>query len=124
MITAGLGVQVMIVGGCGQLIDEPEEPPAEEIGSAESAFTGDNGLTNNGLTNNGLTNNGLTNNGLTNNGLTNNGLTTNSFSTWFNGQAAGTAYTDMVMKYLVRCAVPAGQSRTYTKGGTTYTWLG
>jgi hypothetical protein len=119
MMAAGLGAQVIIGGGCGEPLDESEAPSAEETGSAESAFTDDNGLSTNGLSTNGLSTNGLSTNG-----LSTNGLSTNGFSTWFNGQAGGTAYTNMVMKYLVRCAVPMGQSRTFTTLGTTYTWPG
>lgn len=99
----------------------PEPPPAqaEPTGTDVSAVT-----TTNSLTPNGLSLNGLSLNGLSLNGLTNLGLTTTAFSSWFNSNPAGTS--DMVMRYLVRCAVPSGQSRTWSNPstGVTYTWAG
>jgi hypothetical protein len=77
----------------------------------------------NGLSANGLSANGLSYNGLSYNGLSANGLSTTAFSSWFQ-QAPDQA--DMVMRYLVRCAIPAGETRSYTdaKSGLTYTWSG
>ncbi|WP_370643900.1 hypothetical protein [Myxococcus sp. RHSTA-1-4] len=65
----------------------------------------------------------MSTNGLSTNGLSTNGLSTNGFSTWFNQD---TASAEVVMKYLVRCALPAGQTRTFTNSvtGVTYTWTG
>jgi hypothetical protein len=62
-------------------------------------------------------------NGLSLNGLSLNGLSTSSFNSWF--QADRTVRNE-VMTYVVACAVPAGQSRTYTdtSTNTTYTWNG
>ena len=62
-----------------------------------------------------------TDNGLSTNGLSTNGLSTNGFSAWF---TADPAYSAMVMKYLVRCAAPAGTNLTFSAGGATYTWPG
>lgn len=83
----------------------------------------DNGLTLNGLSYNGLSANGLSYNGLSANGLSANGLSANGFSSWFSQDPA---QSDMVMRYLVRCAVPAGAVRTYTDPQTqiTYSWPG
>ncbi|NPC87153.1 hypothetical protein HPC49_54370 [Pyxidicoccus fallax] len=80
-------------------------------------------MSTNGLSTNGLSTNGLSTNGLSTNGLSTNGLSTNGFSTWFNQDTANSA---AVMEYVVRCAVPAGQTRTFTNPatGTTYTWAG
>ncbi|MCP3135826.1 hypothetical protein LXT23_00560 [Pyxidicoccus sp. QH1ED-7-1] len=77
----------------------------------------------NGLSTNGLSTNGLSTNGLSTNGLSTNGLSTNGFSTWFNQNPANAA---ALMQYVVRCAVAAGQTRTYTNPvtGVTYTWAG
>jgi hypothetical protein len=77
----------------------------------------------NGLSLNGLSLNGLSLNGLSLNGLSLNGLSTSSFDSWF--QADRTVRNE-VMTYVVACAVPAGQSRTYTDTSThtTYTWNG
>jgi hypothetical protein len=69
------------------------------------------------------TDNGLSVNGLSFNGLSFNGLASREFSAWFERDSA---LASSVMRYLVHCAVPAGQSRTYTEAGTgrTYTWAG
>lgn len=77
----------------------------------------------NGLSANGLSANGLSANGLSVNGLSANGLATSSFSTWFSQDPA---QADMVMRYVVRCAVPTGETRTYTnpQTGASYTWSG
>ncbi len=77
----------------------------------------------NGLSANGLSANGLSANGLSANGLSANGLSANGFSSWFSQDPA---QRDTVMRYLVRCAVPAGTVRTYTDPQTqlTYSWQG
>ncbi len=77
----------------------------------------------NGLSANGLSANGLSANGLSANGLSANGLSTSSFAAWFSNDPA---MADMVMRYVVRCAVPQGQTRTYTDPNTrqSYTWYG
>ncbi|WP_224364038.1 hypothetical protein [Hyalangium versicolor] len=77
----------------------------------------------NGLTQNGLTQNGLTQNGLTQNGLATNGLETADFAGWFSQDGALNA---TVMKYLVQCALPAGETRGYQDAstGTSYLWEG
>jgi hypothetical protein len=77
----------------------------------------------NGLTVNGLTVNGLTVNGLTVNGLTVNGLQSANFGAWFSQDVA---LNSTLMKYMVQCAVVAGESRSYQDpvSGTSYTWQG
>jgi hypothetical protein len=61
-------------------------------------------------------------NSLTTNGLATNGLASGSFASWFQQNPE---LSNQVMKYLVRCAVAAGQTRTHTDStGTTYTWYG
>ena len=64
-----------------------------------------------------------TDNGLMANGLSANGLSANGFTSWFSQDPA---QHDMVMRYIVRCAVPASQSRTYQDSQTqvSYTWQG
>jgi hypothetical protein len=104
--------------GCGPT-GEPAETP--ELGTTAQDLAGLNGLAFNGLAFNGLAFNGLAFNGLAFNGLAFNGLSTQAFSNWFQ---LDPQLANMVMKYTVACAVPAGQSRTYTHGGTTYTWYG
>jgi hypothetical protein len=83
-----------------------------------------NGLSSNGLSSNGLSSNGLSSNGLSSNGLSSNGLSSNGFQSWFLGQAGGTAYSDMVMTYVVKCAAPAGSTISTTVNGVTYNWAG
>ena len=77
----------------------------------------------NGLTLNGLSVNGLTLNGLTLNGLTLNGLMTSDFAAWF---ARDVALNNNLMKYVVQCALPTGESRTFQdqESGASYTWQG
>ncbi|HEX8700190.1 MAG TPA: hypothetical protein VF815_15195 [Myxococcaceae bacterium] len=62
-------------------------------------------------------------NGLATNGLATNGLATNGFSEWF---TQDTQMNAMVMKYLVRCAVPEGETRSHQdpSTGIAYTWQG
>lgn len=105
--------------GCGP------EGMAEEVAleSQRQELGSSNGLSANGLSANGLSANGLSLNGLSVNGLSLNGLSTVSFSSWFSQDPA---QSDMVMRYVVRCAVPAGETRTYTdpQTGARYSWSG
>jgi hypothetical protein len=100
--------------GCGPM-EAPEQGNLDHQRQAHSSA--------NGLAMNGLAMNGLAMNGLAMNGLAMNGLASASFSKWFQKDPA---LADMVMHYLVRCAVPSRQSRTYTnpKTGQVYTWEG
>ncbi|AKJ01818.1 hypothetical protein ATI61_103533 [Archangium gephyra] len=99
--------------GCG--------PSQEESSPLEPGTTAQELATLNGLAFNGLAFNGLAFNGLAFNGLAFNGLPHEAFTAWFDSDPA---MANMLMKYVVACAVPAGQSRTYTHGGTDYTWQG
>ncbi len=62
-------------------------------------------------------------NGLSLNGLSLNGLSTTDFATWFDSNPAGNA---QLMRYMVLCAVPEGESRTFNNPvtGASYTWQG
>jgi hypothetical protein len=103
----------------------PVAPEAEPLSLAlqRQGIDSANGLTLNGLSANGLSTNGLSTNGLSTNGLSTNGLSTHGFSSWF---AQDPARSDMVMRYIVRCAVPADQVRTHTDPQTqaSYLWRG
>ena len=89
----------------------------QELASHASALREDNGLSLNGLSLNGLSLNGLSLNG-----LSLNGLSTDAFAAWFDGNPAG---HDALMSYMVRCAVPAGQQRTFVDTqGVPHTWAG
>ncbi len=93
---------------CGPLDDggAPAEAPALESRSAPLAVD-----------------NGLAFNGLAFNGLAFNGLSSAEFRAWFEQDPALHANQ---MQYVVQCAVPQGQQRTYTHPATqtTYTWNG
>jgi GLTT repeat (6 copies) len=107
--------------GCG-------EAPTEDVAQAGGALTSANGLFANGLFANGLFANGLFANGLFANGLFANGLFANGLfanGLVVNGLADPTA--EKVMEYVVSCALPTGDSVTYSQKDVTYTfggWIG
>jgi len=102
----------------------PAEPGEfEQFGQLSQAVHTDNGLSYNGLSYNGLSYNGLSYNGLSYNGLSYNGLSSAAFEAWFTQDPN---MADQVMLYLVRCALPAAQTLTYTEPSSSqsYTWTG
>ena len=102
-----LGVSLGM-GACGPLEEVPEnEPLATHTQELESL--------------NGLSLNGLSLNGLSLNGLSVGGLSSPQFDGWFQ---TNPPLHDLVMKYVVRCAVPEGVTRSYTSAGHTWTWTG
>lgn len=101
--------------GCGPVEEEASHPPPE-VGTSIQGLEDENGLTMNGLTMNGLAFNGLAFNG-----LAFNGLASGAFASWFQQSPL---MTSLFMKYLVRCAVPAGQWRTFSDGWFTHSWPG
>src|SRR6218665_30143 len=107
---------LLFASGCG-----PAEGSFEEQETLASTAQGvEHG---NGLNLNGLNLNGLNLNGLNLNGLDLDSFATADFSNWFQGNRTLRAE---VMKYVVACAVPAGESRTFTdtSTGTSYRWDG
>jgi len=114
MKTTAFALLLTLAVGCGPVEERSALPP--ELDSTGQALEEDNGLSQNGLAVNGLAVNGLAFNG-----LAFNGLSSSSFSSWFQ-QSPQVA--SLIMSYLVRCAVPYGQSRTYSDGSGTYTWHG
>ena len=112
-LAEGMLSLTLMVGaaGCGPTAGPEAEP--ESLGVLRAAEEVENGLSTNGLSTNGLSTNGLSTNG----------LSTNGFSTWFNQNPSNAA---AVMTYVVKCAVPAGQTRAFTDPltGTTHTWQG
>ena len=102
--------------GCGPVEERATEPV--EPGVLEQDLQSSNQLSLNGLSFNGLSFNGLSFNG-----LSFNGLSSQAFKSWFQSNRTR---ADEVMRYVVRCAVPAGQTRTFTDTttGKTYTWAG
>jgi hypothetical protein len=112
-----LSALVVLGLGCG-----PQELPGQEERGAAGAQEQQVAMAN-GLSLNGLSLNGLSLNGLSLNGLSLNGLSALEFRTWFDSDPELYAGT---MQYMVYCAVPEGQTRSYTSlvMGQTYTWGG
>ncbi len=99
---------------------------AQPSGATPEALLTRNGLTVNGMSTNGLSSNGMSTNGLSTNGLSTNGLSTNGLATvdflaWFESDSA---MADMVMRYIAKCALPAGQNLSWEWNGVSYTWYG
>jgi hypothetical protein len=69
----------------------------------------------------GFSYNGMPASVLTVNGIGPSGVSTDDFAAWF-GSDPATA--DVVMKYVVRCALPSGEEIDYDYGGVHYSWLG
>jgi hypothetical protein len=99
-----------------------------------------NGMATNGMATNGMATNGMATNGMATNGMATNGLApgegtsgisvnalsdagiqTSEFQAWF---AASPSYADMVMSYVVKCALPEGTVLSYDHDGATYAWPG
>jgi hypothetical protein len=105
---------VLACAACGPEATYPEE--TQEPGNTSRSI-----IEGNGLSLNGLSLNGLSLNGLSLNGLSLNGLSTDAFKNWFN---ADPTQRNEIMKHVVACGVPSGETRTYTSQGITYTWQG
>ncbi|WP_224249960.1 hypothetical protein [Hyalangium gracile] len=105
----------LVLGGCSP-ISEPSELVSHELQSRELQSP-------NGLSANGLSANGLSANGLSANGLSANGLSAADFQAWFQSNPT---VAESVMRYLVLCAAPAGQTLSYTDAttGQGYSWSG
>ncbi|MCP3141454.1 hypothetical protein [Pyxidicoccus xibeiensis] len=119
---AVLCLAVLLFGAaCGQ---SAEPPPAALPDTPPGLETTEQSLeSRNGLSVNGLSFNGLSFNGLSFNGLSFNGLSSSAFLAWFRQDPA---LADMVMRYVVHCAVPEGEVRTYVEAttGQTHAWAG
>ncbi|RKH13087.1 hypothetical protein D7X74_22500 [Corallococcus sp. CA047B] len=102
--------------GCGPTSQEPAPP--DPVGTVKQEA-----LSYNSLSYNGLSFNGLSFNGLSFNGLSFNGLSSDAFASWFDEDPV---LADEVMHYVIRCAVPEGETRTYTDGRTeaVHIWPG
>jgi hypothetical protein len=111
----GLAVLLSVGVGCGPTTASEEAT----LSQTTQALEDPNGLATNGLATNGLATNGLATNGLATNGLATNG----AFANWLNEDPEVRAE---LMKYVIACAVPAGEVRTYTNQttGVTYSWNG
>jgi hypothetical protein len=122
-ITVGLSLGAIIgLIGC-------SDQSTEESGGTLAAVESENGLSMNGLSMNGLSMNGLSMNGLSMNGLSMNGLSMNGLAA-SNGLSAanGLMTTDggrQIVKYMVKCALPQGQSFSHQdQYGNWYTYQG
>jgi hypothetical protein len=104
-----------------RLADLHVTPPSE--GTVTQSGIISNGIISNGIISNGIISNGIISNGIISNGLSNTAMSTSDFASWFNSSASTHA---TLMSYLVRCAVPAGQTRTWTNPSTgqSYSWAG
>lgn len=104
----------------------PQAAPLDELTQRSTGNNGFtlNGFTLNGFSLNGFSLNGLTGNGLSFSGLTATGLTTSEFSSWFLSQSSGPASANMVMRYIVKCAAPAGVTLSAAVQGVAYSWSG
>lgn len=106
---------VVLVSSAGCVASSAPESEEGPTGAAALAEEEQNGLSWNGLTNNGLMANGLMANGLMANGLMANGLVMSALSD---------AASRQVLKYIVSCALPAGQSVALNVDGVDYTFAG
>ena len=114
---------LVFVSGCGAP-PPPREPEHEvRLGEVGNALSTGNGLITNGLITNGLATNGLITNGLAINGLTDDALANSTFADWFDSNTS--SLSNSIMQHVVRCAVPEGQHRSWTRlDSQTYTWDG
>lgn len=115
-----VAMSIAVAGCAGEPAHVPEAERAAENATLDNGFTL-NGLITNGIITNGLITNGLITNGLITNGIITNGLQTEEFHAWFEHDAD---FSDMVMRYVVRCAVPAGESRSYVSESGSRNWEG
>ncbi|AUX42798.1 membrane protein [Sorangium cellulosum] len=98
----------------------PLDPEEETEGSASQAIHAHNALTSNALTSNALTSNALTSNALTSNALTSNALTSNALT----ADALHDPAARTLLRYVVGCALPAGERFTVDLDGTTFAFHG
>lgn len=85
----------------------------EEVGLAEGAFMEENSLDENGLDKNGLDKNGLDKNGLALSNIIDTNSTPADIIATLSADTAEGGYARKFMKYLINCALPAGQTRTF-----------
>ena len=114
-------VSLVLAVGCQSAPTSGPEP----IALTTDALSSSNGIAMNGIAMNGMLTNGLSpgdgTNGLAENGLVESSLQTEAFQGWF---AKDAAYSDMVMTYVARCAIPEGQTLAYATDEASYAWAG
>ncbi len=125
--------------------ENAQTPPEPSVGLTSGALRSHNGIASNGIASNGIASNGIASNGIASNGIASNGMLTNGlspgdgtngladnglvqasldqqvFQDWFSKDET---YGAMVMTYVARCGLPAGQSLTYTTATASYTFTG
>lgn len=107
-------VLLALTAACGQV---DEAPGQQALTALEQELESSNGVELNGLSFNGLAFNGLSFNG-----LDVNGLNSQAFSSWFDQDPS---LADEVMKYVVACALRAGETRSYAgHDGRNHVWQG
>jgi hypothetical protein len=109
----GGSLLAVFLGSCGTSGDD-------DLAAERSAITAPNALTANALTANALTANALTANALTANALTANALTANALT----ANGLRDPLGRQLLKYVVSCALPAGQTVSVAVDGTTYDFAG
>lgn len=114
---------LLLVSGCGVPTEQELADNSRLASSASLRGTRDQLVGTNGLGTNGLGTNGLGTNGLSTSGLSISTMNSLEFVAWFNQEPA---LSDMIMKYIVTCAVAAGSNRSWTnpETGVHYTWPG
>ena len=115
-----VAIMVLVVGSSGCMA---MEMGVEEMEMGESiGFDGRALFNQNHVEPNGLPDNGLPDNGLPDNGLPSSTVDT-AWGTWLNDPTRGEA-NEVLMKYLVKCALDSGEAASYDDGSTTFTWPG
>jgi len=119
----------VLAGGCGEpLLEEEAQDSPPDLESKAPRPHKEKApprtlMGNNGMGTNGMGTNGMGTNGLSTSGLIVNAMNQSDFINWFNQDPA---LADMVMHYVVVCAVADGSSRIWTNPttGIQYLWNG
>jgi hypothetical protein len=87
----------------------------EGVVNDEDPLTSTNGISSNGISSNGISSNGISSNALSTNALSTNSLSTNgTLLTTLRDKTSTGDLSRMFFRYVVNCALPAGQSVTYS----------
>jgi hypothetical protein len=113
-------VIVLLGTPCGTGCLAPLEGDDESVGVAAQEVESSNALASNALASNALTSNALASNALLSSALTSSALTSSALVTG----ALVDANARAVLKYIVSCALPAGQHIEVVVNGTTYGYDG
>jgi hypothetical protein len=113
-----LVIAALFASACVAPFDAEQGQDAEDV-SAQAAGTS-NALTSNALTSNALTSNALTSNALTSNALTSNALTSNALTR----EALRDPSARTLLRYIVGCALPAGDLLALEIDGEPYSFHG